>query len=376
MGTSVAVVKVAALFQLAQLAQVLFLFYALVPELSRRDALSSLLKGLAVGLIVQGGYVIYQKLTGVVQASGTVTHQNILGIIVQMSALPLIAAVMEGERSKLMYVGILAACVCIAGGGSRASIGFFALGLGVLVLLSLIRRATPRKWSILGLGAAAAVVLVPLTLQTLQQRFGDGPIATEEDGRAAFERAAKAMSSDYPFGVGPNNFVGVNNTGGYAAEAGLEWGGGLLDKPVHNAYLLARAEMGWLGQIALILLFGGVATRAFLTGFDRQAPAIAGIALGSATGITTMAIHSNFEFAWFTLEPQRLFFVNAAIVAGLMTLAARERAARREGLRGGKDDAIIGPMPRPATGPRVRVPGGYARPQSHPATAGTKKMQE
>jgi hypothetical protein len=69
------------------------------------------------------------------------------------------------------------------------------------------------------------------------------------------------MSADHWLGVGANNFVSVNNTGGYAARAGMDWGPATRSKPAHNAYLVARAETGWLGEIALIRGPGGVSFR-------------------------------------------------------------------------------------------------------------------
>lgn len=326
----VASVKMASLFSLFQYAQIIFLFVALSHELKRASAVKGLLSGLAIGLIVQSGYVIQQKLTGVVQAKGTFFHQNVLGIAVQLGVMPLFAAVLEGERSKIVYGGVIAGCICVAGGGSRAATAFFALALALTVLLSVIRRSTPRKWKIIGLSLAAAAVFVPLALGTLEARFGTREMTATDESRIAFERAATAIAADHPLGVGPNNFVTVNNTGGYAAKAGIQWGGGLLDKPVHNAYLLARSETGWAGQIALVLLLAGVALAAYRTAFrERKAPAV-GIALGSAVGITTVAIHSNYEFAWYLPEVQRLFFVNAAVIAGCMAIAAETRIRNRK----------------------------------------------
>lgn len=343
----IATIPLASVFSLLQFVQIVFLFIVLSHELSRVSAIRSILKGIAIGLIVQAGYVVQQKLTGVVQASGTMAHQNLLGLVVQLSALPLIAAIMEGERSKIVYLGALAGAICAAGGGSRATMAFFALGGVLLIILSIARRSTPRKWQMFGIGLLAAAAIVPLAMGTLKARFGDNEIGTEDESRAAFERAAIAMAADHPLGVGPNNFVTINNTKGYARQGGIEWGGGLLDKPVHNAYLLARSEFGWVGEIALILLLGGVATRAFITGFSNRNADIVGLSLGSATAITMIAIHSNWEFAWFNLEAQRLFFVNAALVAGCVTIAARDSQERRRRLQNSKEHmgiAAAGPV--------------------------------
>lgn len=336
MASFLATVKVASMFVVLQFVQVVFLYFSIAPELARQNAITNLLKGIAIGLVVQAGYVAYQKLTGIVQASGTAAHQNILGMMVQFGTFPIMAAIMEGSRSKLLYLGAVAGMICVAGGGSRGTLAFFAMGFILLLLLSLIRKSSSRKLGIIGAAVVGGLIMVPLALGTLRDRFGDSEIGTTDESRLAFERAARAMADDHPFGVGPNNFVTVNNTQGYAAAANIAWGGGLLDKPVHNAFLLARSEMGWLGEFTFILLLGGVATKAFVTGFKAKNASIVGVSLGSGVAILTTGIHSNYEYAWFMVESQRLFFVNAALIAGCAAIARQlvldERRLRREEL--------------------------------------------
>jgi hypothetical protein len=72
-------VKQAALFMVFQVFQMAVYFIALSGELQRLSAIRSLMKGLALGLMIQAGYVISQKVGGMVQAPGTTEHQNILG---------------------------------------------------------------------------------------------------------------------------------------------------------------------------------------------------------------------------------------------------------------------------------------------------------
>lgn len=324
--------KMASLFSLFQFAQLVFLYYAIVPELERESGLQNLFKGIALGLMIQAGVVIQQKLTGVVQAYGTTVHQNILGLMLHVSVLPLIAYVLEGYRSKLIYAGIVAGLICIAAGGSRGSVAFFAGALVLLVLLSLIRRSSGRKWGFVGLGVLGAAILVPVTMGTFTQRFGDREIASGDKTRDDLERAARFIAADHPLGVGPNTFVTINNMGGYATRAGMDWGAGTLDKPVHNAYLLARAETGWAGQIALFLLMGGTVFLGLRTGFRCRTLPLVGVSLGGACGIIAVALHSNYEFAWYTLDVQRLFFIDAALIAAATGVAIRtEKANRNEG---------------------------------------------
>lgn len=324
-----AAVKQAALFMVFQVVQMTVLYIALSGELQRLSAIKSLMKGLSLGLMIQAGYVISQKAGGVIQAAGTMPHQNILGIIVELAALPLFAALLEGERSKLVYGGLFSAMIVIAGGGSRGTMLYFAVGAAILLVLSLVRRSTPRKWQILGLSALACAVAVPLAVATLKDRFGDASVTTEETQRAAFERAARAMASDHWLGVGANNFVSANNLGGYAAQSGLDWAPALRSKPAHNAYLVARAETGWAGQVTFLVLLIGLAAAGYRAGFRMRGLAYMGLPIGCAAAITAVALHSNYEYALLTLETQRLLFMNAAVIAGCMAIMQRTKVEQR-----------------------------------------------
>ena len=132
--------KQAAMFLVVQILQMAVFLVALSGELQRPMALRNLLQGLAIGLMIQAGYVLWQKAGGAIQAAGTMPHQNILGLIVELAALPLLAAVLEGEKSKLVYAGLIAGLIVIAGGGSRGTMLYFAIGAVSLIVLSIIRR--------------------------------------------------------------------------------------------------------------------------------------------------------------------------------------------------------------------------------------------
>ncbi len=335
-------VKQASFFLVAQILQMILFYIAFSGELRRPTAITSLLKGVSLGLMIQAGYVISQKASGAIQASGTMAHQNILGIIVELAALPLLAAVLEGERSKLIYGGLLSALIIIAGGGSRGTMLYFAIGAALVLILSLIRRNTARKWQMLGMSALACLLAAPLAVNTLNERFGGASVIQQETERAAFERAARAMAADNWLGVGANNFVSVNNLQGYAARAGLDWAPSLRSKPAHNAYLVARAETGWAGELALIVLLVGLIVTGLRTAFRTRKLPVLGIPVGCAAAVTAAAFHSNYEYAIYLLETQRFLFMNAALIAGCIEIARRARAGRR------KAAAVAPPQPSAA----------------------------
>jgi hypothetical protein len=330
LSITAATVALAPVFACFQFLRAILLFVAMGGEFARPRALPSILTGLSLGLLVQAGYVIWQKLSGVVQATGTMTHQNTLGIMTELAVIPLAAAILEGDRRMTTSAGVVAGLIVVAGGGSRGAMAFVGAALVTLAVLSVARRPTARKMKVLGLGLLGLAVMVPLGLATLHDRFGEGSFDTEEEQRAAFERSARAMSADYPFGVGANLFVSVNNLQGYAERAGVAWNHANRSAPVHNAYLLARAETGWTGLIAFSLLFLVSAGTAVVLAFaDRRNPAH-GVVLGSGVAIAAVALHNFYEFAVHTYHPQVLLIANMAIIGGYVRVRRLSSEAARQ----------------------------------------------
>ncbi len=324
-----AAVPMATAFAIWQLARSGLLFFAVAGEFGRRGAMTALLKGLSLGLILQAFYVVNQKLHGVVQASGTFPHQNQLGMMVTLALLPLASVILEGERSRLIKFGAFAGMVIIVGGGSRGTMGISAAALVILAIASLLRRRTNLKMRMLGMGLLALVIVVPAGFLTLKERFGGGSMITQEEQRAAFERAAREISSDHPFGIGANQFANVSNLGGYAARAGVAWNYYNRSAPVHNVYLLARAETGWAGQGILFLLLVVpiiVGTRA---AFANRSSYGGGLVLGSTIAILAIAIHGNFEYAVAMFPVQALLLANIGFVSGQLKAGAKRPKSTR-----------------------------------------------
>lgn len=324
----------ASFFIPTQILRITIMFYALAGELHRISAMRSLFGGIAAGLIIQGGYVANQKLSGVVQAAGTTDHQNILGMMVEMAVIPLMALILEGDRRKLLYAGVIAALVIVAGGGSRATMAFASAGLVLILVLSIIRRPTAWKSKVLGMGVLVALVAVPFGLATLDDRFGDRAMTVEDDVRGAMEEAAIAVSYDHPFGIGANTLVLVANEGGYYRQAGVPWGGTSLTAPVHNSFLLMRAETGWLGEFVLLLVLFVPIVAGLRIAFQQRSLPIAGMGLASVTVAVITALHMNYEYAWHLEAVQRLYFVNLAVLSACIHIVGNEAARLRKARAG------------------------------------------
>lgn len=290
--------------------------------------------GLAAGAIWEAYISISQKLGGAVQATGTMGHQNLLGLMMHFVTLPLLALLLAGERSKLVMVGTLASLIAVALGASRGALAFVALGLLLLLLLSLTRNATPHKWKIVGLGVLAAILVVPVAIKTLDGRFGDEEVYNGPDGeREAFNRAANAIWNDHPMGVGANQYVVTANSRGYNDRAGVAAVYASRSAKVHNMYLLAAAETGWLGIIMLISLFVWPILRGFSFVFARRRDARGDIVLGATVAVLVTALHGFYEWVFFTVNAQYIFAISLGIIAGSIRARGSERRPRQLGDR-------------------------------------------
>ena len=317
-------------FYAFQMFRMLLVFVAVASVMEDPKAIKWVAMGLAAGAMYQAGVTIEQRVSGAIQASGTMGHQNLLGLMLHFVTFPLLALLLAGEKSKIVMLGVVSSLLAVALGASRGSIGFAAIGLVLLFVLSLARHATPHKWKMLGLAGLAMAAIVPVTMGTLSERFGDSPIEISADGeRQAFERAATAMWSDHPMGVGANQYVVTANAGGYSSQAGVIWNFGSRAAHVHNIYLLAAAETGWLGLITLIGLFGWAILRSVTFAFANPRDPRGDVVIGCGVAIFVMALHGYYEWVFVMYQAQYVFAISMGIIAGTIRQVDREKAHRR-----------------------------------------------
>ena len=317
-------------FYAFQLVRCLIVFVAVATVVGRPGGIRWIAFGLAAGAIFQGLTTIEQRFGGAFQAAGTMGHQNLLGLMLHFVTLPLLAILLGGERSRIVKIGLGASLLAVALGASRGAIGFSVIGIALLVLLSLARRPTPQKWRIIGLSAILMLVVTPVVVGGLEQRFASGKVEGSDEERVAFERAAKMMLADHPMGIGANQYVVVSNTGGYARRAGVTLAYANLSSNVHNIYLLVASETGWLGLFTFVALFSWPIVQGLRFAFaDRRDPRGETV-LGATVALVVVAAHGLYEWIFVTYQAQYVFAIGCGLIAGCMRERALEkRIARR-----------------------------------------------
>lgn len=320
---------VSSFFYLFQVGRVFLIFVAVASFAGDLRAIRWLSFGLALGAIIQAIVTIEQRLSGVVQAYGTMGHQNLLGLMLHFVTLPLLALLLAGERNKLIMLGVLAALIAVALGASRGTVGFISIGIVLLLALSLARRLTKQKWKIVGLAAVVFAIVAPIAMVSFQERFTVRPDnAGSNEERKAFERAAKSMWRDHPMGVGANQYVVVANAQGYSARAGVIWNWGSRSANVHNVYLLAAAETGWPGFITLIALILIPAVKGLVFVFRNRKGARGEVVLGASVTLLILGLHSLYEWVFFIYQMQYVFAIALGVVAGSIRQHKFERRNR------------------------------------------------
>jgi O-antigen ligase len=310
-----AAVPLPVFFYAWQLARAFLMYVVISKACSDQRVAPSLLKGMAIGLCFEAGSVIWERVgLGVIQTTGTFGHQNLLGMASHFVIFPFFALLLAGERGWWPVTTPLAGGIIAALTASRATIGLVSLGLAVVFVFSATRRWTPQLTRVVLWGTAAIAVLSSLALSSLGERFAVEPL-TAYDERAALVSASAMMLADRPMGVGANNFVIVNNTGGYAVRADVDLAG--RSALVHNIYWLTLAEMGYPGLVALLLLLSSPLTVALRCSWRNPRDQRVGLMIGLATALLIIYIHSYFEWVFFTIQIQYLFATTVGLIAGL-----------------------------------------------------------
>jgi hypothetical protein len=314
-------VPIAALFYSWQLVRMYLVFVVVARSSSDARVPPALLKGLAFGLAIEICYVLYQKLVlGQAQPHGTFSHQNTLGMISNLVFIPFVALILSKPTGKLMGGTPLVGLLIAVATASRATMALSGIGSALAFFQSVGQKATSRKIKFGIAGLILSAVLVSLAISSFQQRLdaaGGQAEYSDYDERAAYETAASMMLTEHPMGIGANNFVIIANTGGYYDRAGVAAVFGSRSGHVHNLYWLTLAELGYLGLVALLLVFFQPAYTAIRYSWQLKGHPDADLLGGIGVALIITYIHSNYEWLLIADLPQYFLAIMFGLVAGL-----------------------------------------------------------
>jgi O-antigen ligase len=342
-------VPVAAVFYAWQLARMYLVYAVVIKSGADERIIWWIMKGLAAGLLLEACDAMWERFgQGIIQASGSLGHQNLLGLMSHLIVLPFFALLLAGQRSWISTATPIVGAVIWVLTASRATLGLGAIGLVALFLVSAVRKWTSRKARVLIAGLAVLVVFVPLAISSLEARFAANPLDDSGiDERVVLNDAAALMLTDHPFGVGANNFTVVANTDRYYDRVPLSWMSRIAI--VHNLYWLTAAEMGYLGIIALLVLLGQLIFVAFRCGWRYRSDQRGDLLLGFGMAIFIVCVHSWYEWIFVTLQVQYLFALVVGLVGGLATQLGYWRQPYRRNVKATDSNLRKAPVGEPVS---------------------------
>jgi hypothetical protein len=313
-----------------QLARAVLVYMAIARAcVTEKGVPIAVVSGIGSGLIIQAIVSLNQYLGGEAQAGGWFGHQNLLGMASHFGTFPAAALLLAGFYPKRAFAVVAAGLLVSFTGASRATIGLFALGLLMTWILSVYARSNGRKMAI-GFGMMVALLVAAPVLWSAVERRTDTQRDASNEMRSQMVRAATMIITDYPMGVGPNYYVVVANTGGYAARAGIAWNPTNREAPVHNSFYLVTAEMGWLGLLGLISFLGSIIAVA-LSSLRKASKGLEGeLLVGVTASLIIFTVHAYFEWITMYFHIHYLLAINVGLLIGLRQIAtAKKRPARR-----------------------------------------------
>jgi O-antigen ligase len=236
-----------------------------------------------------------------------------LGLAAHFVIFPFFALLLSGEKGwQPATVPILGSMIDIFT-ASRAALGLAGGGFSLLFLLSVLRKWTARKAGILAAAILVIAMLSPVAIRQFDLResvFG----FSDQEGRATLNKAAEAILSDNPMGIGANNLAVFANVRGYYERSGVS-AQNTITFP-HNIYWVTAAETGYLGIIAFIVFLIRPLLLALSCGWRNRKDPRGELLLGLATSLLIVYIHSYFEWIFFNNQIQYIFAIDLGIIVG------------------------------------------------------------
>lgn len=325
-STMMAVQLTPALFSVWQLLRAILVFVAVARATAVvKDAPLALVAGLGIGIGIESVLATKQYLGGNMQPGGTLGHRNILGLTSHFAVMPAFALLLAGRRTQLAALVVLAGAVIAIAGGGRATIGLYAVGLLITIVLSIRHKMTGRKGAIAGAAVLGLLLAAPIMLWAVERR-SDAARASSDEERREMIMAARMIIADNPMGVGPNQYLLVANIGGYSSRAGVAWNTANRSAPVHNSYYLVTAEEGFLGLIGMIttllsaIAVGFRALKRIPTGERSE------ILVGLVAAMMISCVHLAFEWVFATYYVQYLLAMSMGSLVGITAFLRRRQS--------------------------------------------------
>lgn len=347
LSTAAAQVPEYALFGLWKILRGLAIYVIFSQLIDRRSRVEALITAFALIPLWQLPFVLQQKyILGMFRVMGTLPHMNTLAMLLNLTALPVLACLLTlGRRPAAWHlVAIGAAVFEVLATGSRGGMATLAGGMALCALFIRPRHLSRPRLQLLGVMAAGGLTLMALSLDTVIERFETAPEQSKQT-RLDLNDCARLMARDFPLGVGLNNYSHMVGHTPYGDPAPDLPGGGKDDAVAHHIYLLTAAELGWVGLGSFILMIGAFSLLALRLALRARDPLYRAMGIGLGSGMAALHLQGLLEWV---LRQTNVWFLFCAICGTLTAVIRLERAQAREAARARRVSTWPDPAPAPS----------------------------
>ena len=316
--TVIAPVPVYGAFTLFKLLRIFVIYWCVVNAMRVGVSRDAVWRGfVAVGFLITAMALKQKYVDGIYRVHGPFDHSNTIPLYLNLF-LPALLLWSLGDRTlsrlkvALSIAAVFAMFWTIYATFSRAGLMLALFALFIAIVIANLRI---RSWRVFCTSAAMMLLFGVGALRAVPrviERFQEAPEASGE-ARVEFNRAAKVMARDSPFGVGLNNFSYVMTTEGrYRKMLKVMANEKNAAGVAHHIYWLTLAESGFLGLGLFLLAIARFAWRALWEGSRLPGPEGA-VLWGFLLGFITVHLGGLLEWA-FRLTPVMEMF---AVVCGL-----------------------------------------------------------
>jgi len=314
-------------------------FVAVYWAVREEEDLRFILRAMGFTLLVQSLVALQMKyVQHIYQVRGWFEHQNAMAMWAYLLGLPLLACAMARIAkvdARWCVAGFGASAILVQAALSRASLLFFAGGVVVTILFSLVEKITARRIIFTAALGFVGFLGVLASLHTLMTRFHDDGNQASSETRVVMNLAAHDMLHSTFWGVGWNNFALAINAPYPYGDVIDDWErdrGHKVDDTyakgvVESHYWLLLAETGYFGAGAYFLLIGASLWWCLRGVFRYRHTLLGAFCIGLGIALAITYLHSNFErtltqtknlYAWLIL-----LAIAAKLSRGKVQLRAR-----------------------------------------------------
>ena len=252
-----------------------------------------------------GGVILYlffsvifgKYLGGQYQARGPFPHQNSLVMYMQVFGGIAFSLFYNSAKNSFRWsilAGISGLIVLLT--LSRGGMACFAVGISVIIFLSLVNKFELKKILLIGYMFFGASLVMLKSLDSIITRFETAPKESAES-RVYLAKIAINMANDKFFGVGLNNFgLKVNKPYPYAKDSPRYHEEGFREGLVETSYLMIAAETGWLNLGVFLTFLFTFYFRVLLLLKKYWREQYAAILIGILGGLSGIYLESTLEW--------------------------------------------------------------------------------